>query len=59
LWRLSDYKQTLTGSYVEDRDLYPGFWDHDVPTYVALYSKHEDKANAIKEKLAKSGARDG
>lgn len=28
---------TLTGSYIQDREEFPGFWEHDVSIY--LYHK--------------------
>lgn len=47
MWRLSDYKLTLTGSYVQDKELYPGWWDNDVPLFLSLYMPHEKRVEEI------------
>jgi hypothetical protein len=40
-WELSDYKMTATGSWLEDQERLPGFWD-EVHLYVTLYKTQED-----------------
>lgn len=47
IWRLSEYKMTLTGSYAQDRTDYPGFWEHDIPLYAALYMPHEERVREV------------
>jgi len=44
-------QMTLTGSYIQDREDYPGFWDHDIPTYLYYAQKQESIVKKTKEKL--------
>jgi hypothetical protein len=40
---------TLTGSYVQDREDFPGFWENDVPQYLQMRESAERKvSNTLK-----------
>jgi len=50
---------TLTGSYVQDREDYPLFWDHDIPLYLNEKAPLERTVSNTVAEIKKRQAREG